>query len=103
MNKLEARAVSSGKIRHHVTQGYLLSGLSWAVRFRGALIFNYQSSSAAQYVAFHLPGSYEQMEPAHLQISKDRRDGPSANFTNFVQERAFSRFGFLFDDGSDPL
>src|ERR1700722_8420214 len=103
MNKLETRAVSSGKIRQHVTQGCLLSGLSRAVGFCGTLIFNNQTSSAAQYVAFHLPGSYQQMEPAHLQISKDRRDGPSANVTNFVQERAFSRFGFLFDDGSDPL
>src|ERR1700722_962743 len=103
MNKLEARAVSNGKIRQHITQGYLLSGLSRAVRFCGALIFNHQSSSAAQYVAFHLPGSYEQMEPAHLQISKDRGDRPSADIPNFVQQRPFSRLHLLLDDRRDFL
>src|SRR5271163_1406164 len=103
MNKLEPRAVSGCKIRQHITQGYLLGGLSRAVRFRSALVFDHQSSSAAQHVALELPGSYEQMKPAHLQIIKDRGDRPSADIPNFVQQRPFSRLHLLLDDRRDLL
>ena len=85
MNKFEARAVSSGKIRQYVTQGYLLRGLSRAVRFCGALIFNHQPASAAQHVTYQRPGSHEQVEPAHLQIIENCRYRPSADIANLIQ------------------
>ena len=100
---LEPRAVSNRKIRQHLTQGYLLGSLSRAVRFCRGLVFNHQSSSATQHVAFYLPGSYQQMEPAHLQIIKDGRDCPSANIANLVQKRPFGRLHLLLDDRRNLL